>query len=74
MAKQHILVRRIPPVLGLDWQMYARNLSTGQVKMIEFPMEGDPELVAVGAIAPGVWVDPGFRWAEHNGRVYTIEV
>ena len=74
MAQQHVLVRKIPPVLGLDWRMYARNLSTGDVKMIPEPDCPDPYLAVIGELMPGVWIDPKWAWDRDNMRRYTVAV
>lgn len=75
MAQQRVLVRRLPPTDGMDWRMYARNLHTGDVKTIDFPFGSkDPDMVIIGELVPGRWVDPDYYLCQDNGHLYTIEV
>lgn len=78
MAKQYVLVRKLPPTGEHSWRMYARNLATGAVTTIPLPDPErfpDPFLAAIGALmGGGTWTDPSWAWDRDQMRRYTIEV
>lgn len=78
MARQiQVLVRKLPPnpKTETDWQMFARNLSNGDVKMIPVPEVGDPFKRVIWELLPGAWIGPEWELDyDTNARRYTVEV